>query len=60
MTEEQQQARAERRAICECESVPEEEIHKIFLAYKWIFGIEDKTEIQELLIETNSMQNMPQ
>lgn len=50
MTDIQQEARTERRAICEADHVPEEEIQKIFKAYPWLFGAEEDKSVQGSLI----------
>lgn len=50
MTEAEQEARTERRAICLCEKVPQEQIDVMFKKYVDIFGIADYTEKQGELI----------
>lgn len=50
MTADQQEARAERRAICEADHVPAAEIEKIFKRYPEIYGIADYQERQGELI----------
>ena len=42
MTADQAEARAERRAICEADRVPEETIKAIFRAYPSIYGYDDE------------------
>jgi hypothetical protein len=53
MTEDQKENRIERRAICEAEKVPEEEIQAMFKKHPQIYGIADYTEKQDGLPEEN-------
>ena len=46
MTEDQQELRAERQAICQTSRVPQEEIEKIFKRFPELYGIADYEEKQ--------------
>ena len=46
MTQDQQELRAERQAICAADHVPQEEIEKIFKRFPELYGIADYEEKQ--------------
>jgi hypothetical protein len=50
MTEDQNELRIERRAICEADKVPEEAIQAIFKSHPQIYGIEADRSVQGDLI----------
>lgn len=50
MTADQLELRLERRAIMMTEGETEEAVQGVFKAYPWLYGYEDKTELQGELI----------